>query len=76
MARAKLVQVQIRHTLLDAEGLSSRVDVNTESIQYEFMMQVISSVKMEGGKNKMASHCFSGMQGYSYYIVNHDLKVV
>ena len=59
MARAKLVPVQIRHTLLDAECLSSRVAVNTESIQYEFMMQVISSVKMEVGKNKMASHCFS-----------------
>ena len=59
VARAKAVPVQIRHTLLDAEGLSSREAVNTESIQYEFMMQVISSVKMEGGKNKMASHCFS-----------------
>ena len=57
MSRAKLGQVQIRHTLLDAECLSSRE--NTESIQYEFMMQVISSVKTEGGKNKMASHCFS-----------------
>ena len=57
MARAKPVPVQIRHTLLDAEALSARV--NTESIQYEFMMQVISSVKMEVGKNKMTSHCFS-----------------
>ena len=57
MARAKPVPVQIRHTLLDAECLSARV--NKESIQYEFMMQVISSVKMEAGKNKMASHCFS-----------------
>ena len=57
MARAKAVPVQIRHTLLDAECLSSRV--NTESIQYEFMMQEISFVKMEGGKNKMATHCFS-----------------
>ena len=43
MARAKLGPVQIRLTLLDAEGLSSRV--NTESIQYEFMMQVISSLR-------------------------------
>ena len=51
MARAKPGLVQIRLTLLDAECLSSRV--NTESIQYEFMMVVISSVKMEGGKNKM-----------------------
>ena len=52
MARAKAVPVQIRHTLLDAECLSARV--NTESIQYEFMTVVISSMKMEGGKNKMA----------------------
>ena len=59
MARAKPVPVQIRHTLLDAECLSSRVSVNTELIQDELMMQVLSSVKMEVGKNKMASHCFS-----------------
>ena len=59
MARVKPVPVQIRHTLLDAEGLSSRVAVNTESIQYEFMMQVISSMKMEVGKNKTALHYFS-----------------
>ena len=57
MTRAKPGQVQIRHALLDAEGLSARV--NTNSIQYEFMMVVTSSVKMEVGKNKMASHCFS-----------------
>ena len=43
MARAKPVPVQIRHTLLDAEGLSSRV--KTESIQYEFMTVVISSLR-------------------------------
>ena len=43
MARAKAVPVQIRHTLLDAEGLSARV--NTESIQYEFMTQIISSLR-------------------------------
>ena len=43
MARAKPVPVQIRHTLLDAEGLSARV--NTESIQYEFMMVIISSLR-------------------------------
>ena len=43
MARAKLVPVQIRHTLLDAEGLNARV--NTESIQYEFMTVVISSLR-------------------------------
>ena len=38
-----MVPVQISHTLLDAEGLSARV--NIESIQYEFMMQVISSLR-------------------------------
>ena len=43
MTQAKLGQVQIRLTLLDAEGLSSRV--KTESIQYEFMTVVISSLK-------------------------------
>ena len=43
MARAKLGQVQIRHTLLDAEGLSAQV--NTKSIQYEFMIVVISSLR-------------------------------
>ena len=57
MTRAKPGQVQIRLTLLGAECLSSRV--NTESIQYEFMMVVMSFVKMVVGKNKMASHCFS-----------------
>ena len=59
MARAKPVPVQIRQALLDAECLSSSVAVNTESIQYEFITVVLSSVKMEVGKNKMASHCFS-----------------
>ena len=43
MARAKPGLVQIRPTLLDAEGLSSRV--KTESIQYEFMTVVISSLR-------------------------------
>ena len=43
MTRAKLGLVQIRLTLLDAEGLSSRV--KTESIQYEFMMVIISSMR-------------------------------
>ena len=57
MARAKSGLVQIRLTLLDAVVLGSRV--KTESIQYEFMTQVISSVKTEGGKNKMSTHCFS-----------------
>ena len=45
MARAKLGPVQIRHTLLDAEGLSARAAVNTESIQYEFMTVVILSLR-------------------------------
>ena len=44
MARAIPGPVQIRHTLLDAECLSSIVAVNTESIQYEFMTVVISSM--------------------------------
>jgi hypothetical protein len=61
MARAELVPVHNRHTLLDEECLSSRVAVNTESIQYEFMMQVISSVKNMVDTNKIntTSHCFS-----------------
>ena len=44
MARAKSGLVQIRLTLLDTEVLSSRV--KTESIQYEFMTVVISSLRM------------------------------
>ena len=44
MARAKSGLVQIRLTLQDAEGLSARV--KTESIQYEFMTVVISSLRM------------------------------
>ena len=43
MARAKPGLVQIRLTLLDAEGLSSRV--KTESIQYELMTVIISSLR-------------------------------
>ena len=43
MARAKSGRVQIRLTLQDAEGLISRV--KTESIQYEIMMVVISSMR-------------------------------
>ena len=43
MTQAKLGQVQIRLTLLDAEGLSSRV--KTESIQYELMTVIISSLR-------------------------------
>ena len=44
MTRAKLGQVQIRLTLQDAEVLSSRV--KTESIQYESMTVIISSLRM------------------------------
>ena len=43
MARAKSGLVQIRLTLLDAVVLSSRV--KTESIQYEFMTVIISSMR-------------------------------
>jgi hypothetical protein len=75
MARAKPLPVQIRHTLLNAEGLSSRVNLKKDSIQYEFMMQVILSVKSWQEQEILASHCLSGMRGYSYYVVNHDFKV-
>ena len=44
MARAKPGLVQIRLTLQDAEVLISRV--KTESIQYEIMTVVISSLRM------------------------------
>ena len=44
MARAKPEPVQIRLTLLDAEVLSSIM--KTESIQYEIMTVVISSLRM------------------------------
>ena len=43
MTQAKPGQVQIRLTLLDAVVLSSRV--KTESIQYEFMTVVMSSLR-------------------------------
>ena len=43
MARAKPGPVQMRLTLFDAEFLSSRV--KTESIQYEIMTVVISSMR-------------------------------
>ena len=61
MARAKLGPMQIRHTQLDAEGLSSRVNPNKESIQYGFLTRLISSMKRKVGKNKnrINSHCFS-----------------
>ena len=62
MTQAKPGQVQIRLTLQDAEGLSSRGDVNKESIQYKVMARVTSPMKVEVGKNpsKMTSNCFSG----------------
>ena len=43
MARAELGPVQTRLTLLDAVVLSSRV--KTESIQYELMTVIISSLR-------------------------------
>ena len=73
MARAKPGPVQIRLTLCDAEGLSSRV--KAESIQYEFMLVVISSLIMLV-RTKCHEIVSPGMQGYSYYVVNHDFKVV
>ena len=51
MSRAKPGQVQIRYTLLDAEGLSSRVAVNKESIKYVFMTSVVSFVIKLDSKN-------------------------
>ena len=73
MARAKPGQVQIRLTLQDAEGLSSRV--KTESIQYEFMMVIISSMRtlVRTKRHEIVS---PDMRVYSYYVVNHDFKVV
>ena len=73
MTRAKSGPVQIRLTLLDAEVLSSRV--KTESIQYEFMTVVISSMRTLV-RTKWHEIVSPGMQGYSYYVVNHDFKVV
>ena len=73
MARAILGTVQIRPTMLDAEGLCSRV--NKESIQYEFMMQVISSFR-KLARTKWHQIFSPDMQGYSYYVANHDFKVV
>ena len=59
-------------TLLDAEGLSARV--NTETIQYEFMTQVILSLR-KLARTKWHQIVSPDMQGYSYYVVNHDFKV-
>ena len=73
MTQAKLGRVQIRLTLQDAEVLSSRV--KTESIQYEIMTVVISSLRMLV-RTKWHQIVSPGMQGYSYYVVNHDFKVV
>ena len=73
MARAKSGPVQIRLTLLDAEVLSSRV--KTESIQYEIMTVVILSMRMLV-RTKWHEIVSPGMRVYSYYVVNHDLKVV
>ena len=72
MARAKSGLVEIRHTLLDAEGLSSIM--KTESIQYEFMTVVISSLR-KLARTKWHHIVSPDMQGYSYYVVIHDFKV-
>ena len=72
MARAILGPVQIRLTPLDAEVLSSRV--KTESIQYEFMTVVISSLR-KLARTKWHHIVSPDMQGYSYYVVIHDFKV-
>ena len=47
----------------------------TESIQYEFMTVVLSSLRMLA-RTKLHEIVSPGMQGYSYYVVNHDFKVV
>jgi hypothetical protein len=74
MARAKPVPVQIRHSLLDAECLSSNMAVKTKSIHYEFMMVVISSLR-KLARTKWHHIVSPDMQGYSYYVVHHDFKV-
>ena len=51
MSIAKLGQMQIKYTLLDAEGLISTVAVNKESVQYEFMTSVVSFVIKLDSKN-------------------------
>ena len=73
MTRAILGTVQIRLTLLDAVVLSSRV--KTESIQYEIMTVVISSL-ITLVRTKWHEIVSPGMWGYSYYVVNHDFKVI
>ena len=73
MTRAILGQVQIRLTLQDAEGLSSRV--KTESIQYEFMTVVLSSLRTLVRK-KRHEIVSPGMRGHSNDVVNHGFKVV
>ena len=73
MARAKSGPVQIRLTLLDTVVFSSRV--KTESIQYEFMTVVISSMRTLV-RTKWHEIVSPGMWGYSYYVVNHDFKEI
>jgi hypothetical protein len=72
MTRAKPGPVQIRLTLLDAECLSPRV--KTESIQYELMTVVISSLRTLV-RTKWHQIVSPDTQEYSYYVVNHDFKV-
>ena len=73
MARAKSGLVQIRLTLIDTVVLSS--SVKTESIQYEIMTVVISSMRTLV-TTKLPYIVSHDMRGYSYNVVNHDFKVV
>ena len=73
MTQAKPGRVQIRLTLQDAEVLSSRVKI--ESIQYEIMTVVISSMRTLV-TTKLPYIVSHDMRGYSYNVVNHDFKVV
>ena len=73
MTNPKPGPVQIRLTLQDAEVLSSRV--KTESIQYEFMTVVISSLRTLV-RTKLHEIVSPGMRGHSNDVVNHGFKVV
>ena len=69
--------VQIRPTLLGAKGLSSRLAVNKDSMQYKFMTRVISSVKKLARTQTNEIILFLWIHEiYIYYLVNHDFKAV
>jgi hypothetical protein len=77
MSRAKPGQVQIRYTLLEVEGLSSRLAVNKESIQYEFMTRVIPCMKKMARIRTNDIRLFLlACKGYSYNVVNRDFNIV